>query len=834
MKKLWLIVLIVLIVFAQSRLSKAGAKIKSLSNISSIGQAKKCPIVSNRPAVDFFEGAVLGNGGLGAIVTTRPDAVVIRFGHNNVWDIRLAEKNREKIGTFQEIFEKVKAIPENVSSLDNSEWFRNYRKMCRENYAKPYPRPFPCGSIVLWFDRRETELLGHKLSIDSGVCRVDFLIDGKTVHLELFTDMQTDRLWARMVDGSGRLIKAPFKYITVLPDPQTPKELPKYTSVKKSEEAVLAFRQIMPFTEVTDKNPFVGHPKDKAFVLSVGINGAFDENATKMTRSRKKLKMGDLEGGLERDKDFVMCVQLDNGLASSVKLDSVKIPESKQKNYEAAGYKSRQIWRDYWEKSGVVLDDEILERTWYRNLYFLRCSLRPGVTCPGLFANWSYKNIGTAWHGDYHLNYNTQQPFWVTFSSNHLDLHLPYIDMVEYTLLPVSKKWAKEYYQMRGAFFPHSAYPVEMTMLPYPVPTWGWEVFETPWTVQSLWWHYRYSMDKKFLKDRGFGVIKEAVLFLVDYMKRPEAHGKGWNDNKYHIYPSVPPELYGLRPGFDKNYDTIVDLALTRFVFDAYLQSCKILDLEQKEKTLITDVRDILAHFPDYPTNKSQRGEVFVSVPGEDPEIVYNCPASLMSVFPGEIHGLDSSKEVYQLCVNTYRNQQNEGGNELVFLNLQAARLGLLDIEKFKRQIEYCLLPNGTCTDKALQIHGRYSNHSSFDFMAGMGIWFENFALPVVINECMLQSYNSRLRFFPNWPKDKKAEFRTLRAVGAFLVSAKFSDGKVEWIEVLSEAGGALTIINPWDKEVLCKTSKGQKILSGKELTMQTKPGELLQFSSRQ
>ena len=34
-------------------------------------RAAEHPIVANRPAVDFFEGAVLGNGGLGAIVPER-------------------------------------------------------------------------------------------------------------------------------------------------------------------------------------------------------------------------------------------------------------------------------------------------------------------------------------------------------------------------------------------------------------------------------------------------------------------------------------------------------------------------------------------------------------------------------------------------------------------------------------------------------------------------------------------------------------------------------------------------------------------------------------------
>ncbi len=810
---------------------------KSMSAISSIERAAAHPIVSKRPAVNFFEGAVLGNGGLGAIVTTRPDAVEIYFGHNDVWDIRIAENNREEIGTFKEVFDKIKALPDTAKSIHQDPSLTDYLRKCRENYAKPYPRPFPCGRVILWFDRREAELLGHSVHIESGLCKIDFLVDGKKASFELFADMTADRLWGRVVSASGKPVEAPFKYITVIPDSTTPKEFPKYTSAKDNSVGMLSFRQVLPFEEVSESKPYSKHPRDKAFSLTAMVNSGFDENFSILTgvfgNNPSPKKMGPLQGGLTKDTEFVLCFDLTNGNESSISLETGKTTIPSWQSYNAAAEKSKKIWKEYWSKSGIAVEDEILERTWYWNLYFLRCALRDGVTCPGLFANWSYEKIGTAWHGDYHLNYNTQQPFWVTFSSNHTDLHLPYVDMVEHTILPVSKKWAKEYYNMRGAFFPHSAYPVEMTMNPYPVPGWGWEVFETPWAVQSSWWHYTYTMDKEFLEKRAFGIIKEAVLFLVDYIKRPDTRGKEWGDDNYHIYPSVPPELYGPRPGFDKNIDTIVDLTMTRFIFNAYLQACEDLKIQRKEKELAADVKDILAHLSDYPKTESKHGEIFVTVKGESPEIVYNIPASLMTVFPGEDHGLDSSKKDYEIAVNTYRNQQNEGGNEIVFLNAQAARLGVLDIEKFKRQIEYCLLPNGTCTDKVLQIHGRYRNSTKFEWMGDMGIWFENFSLPFVINECLLQGYNGKLRFFPNWPKEKDAEFRSLRTAGAFLVSAKYSDGQVKWIEVLSEAGQPLTIISPWESPVVCKSGARKKYIKGETFTVKTKPGELLVFTPK-
>ena len=169
------------------------------------------------------------------------------------------------------------------------------------------------------------------------------------------------------------------------------------------------------------------------------------------------------------------------------------------KDFTATLEKNIVIWKAYWNKSGVLLSDNFFEEIWYRNLYFFNCAAKAEATCPGLFANWSYKDIGTSWHGDYHMNYNTQQPFWATFSSNHLEKNLPYVNLVE-SLMDVSRKWAKEYYELPGAYFPHSAYPVDMTMIRYPVPTWGWEISETPWAVQGLWWHYLYSGDKAFLK----------------------------------------------------------------------------------------------------------------------------------------------------------------------------------------------------------------------------------------------------------------------------------------------------------------------------------------------
>lgn len=384
-------------------------------------RAQKHPIILNKPAVNFFEGALLGNGGLGINVTTRPDGVVLHFGHNSVWDIRVAENNADIIGTFAEIFEKVKAISPDLAAMEDDPWYKKYIEMTGENYRAPYPRPFPCGSLLLGLDRRVAEIVGHRLDISCGLCEVQIKLHESEadIYLQIFTEMDCDRVWLRTVDASGQPVAAPFERIRVLPDPSTPPEMPAFTTA--GEGQIIAFTQVLPFSEPQHYDTAVGHPKDRAFRLTVRVNA--NVGIWKPQTSYGVPRPVDpLERSLTSAGEFVACVQLDEGLASDVKARPLNVLSDDL--WANASERSFVLWKAYWDKSGVVLDDELLERVWYWNMHLFNCAVKPEAMCPGLFANWNYRDIGTAWHGDYHMNYNTQQPFWLSFSSNHIDKHL--------------------------------------------------------------------------------------------------------------------------------------------------------------------------------------------------------------------------------------------------------------------------------------------------------------------------------------------------------------------------------------------------------------------------
>ena len=184
----------------------------------------------------------------------------------------------------------------------------------------------------------------------------------------------------------------------------------------------------------------------------------------------------------------------------------------------------------------------------------------------------------------------------------------------------------------------------------------------------------------------------------------------------------------------------------------------------------------------------------------EDPDkVIYNCPANLTQVFPGEdVDAQTATAEELELAINSWKHHYNEGGNDIVFYHLIGARLGCLDLEKFKRHVRYCQLPNKTVTDRVTLRGGRYWDNVNCDFMSRMGIWVENFSLHAVVNECLLWGHNDEAVLFPNWDLNKTASFRSLRTKGAFLVDAACCGGTVEYVRVTSEQGGLWQMRNPW------------------------------------
>ncbi len=796
--------------------------------------ASRHPLIRTKPGPTYFEGMLLGNGDIGVCAVVRPDALGLHISKSDCWDIRVTEGSEKNTLPFAEILEMWKRASAELKekgfkpgdSVENAAFFHEYLDSVGRSYSRPWPRPWPCGTVWIKWDPRWIEPASYRLNPANGVFELQLTIrnlDGhsRTSNLTGFVDRET-----------GRIVVAsePLPNVSVIYSPAIdrfrsgpfdgghleshPDELPKPKLAYQVKQNVSEFScsQYLPAVGPSENSPSPPRSEmDRNFSLYGRIQGAWQTSSIESSESivfsssstapvridlavatPRDLLLKRLEAALPQGAGSAEWITIPQAHAFSA--DDLDTGASAAQSVAAASQipvselqrRSEMRWREFWSASAVRFEDETLERIWYHNQYFLACCLRKHKTAPGLFANWSSGDIGTAWHSDYHLDYNCQQVYLSVFSSNHVEMHQPYLELVE-NLLPMSEKFARESFNLPGAFFPLSAYPVPSQIVPYPVPPWGYQICMTPWAVQSLWWQFLYTQDAAYLA-RIYPILRAATQFLAAYLRKEE-------DGRYHVFPSISSENWGCTIDFKLNKDCILDLALIRFVLNATSNAALVLSKDSEAREKWQEISNNLAA---YPATEGPYGEVWLDIVNAPVEHVYNVPITLAPVFPGEEVGIGTGIPSLEIAKRTAATIRLEGGNDLVSQPLIRARLGVLDLDWFKGQIEYCMLPDGVSNDRVRQSGGRYSLSTDFDFMMRMGFWCENFAVPVVLNECMVQSYSGVIRLFPNTLNLGPARFEKLRCVGAFLVNAAFDGKTVTRFEVFSEKGTILRFANPW------------------------------------
>ena len=200
----------------------------------------------------------------------------------------------------------------------------------------------------------------------------------------------------------------------------------------------------------------------------------------------------------------------------------------------------------FWGKSSLSVEDKVFERMWYETLHAQRCVYKSGKTAPGLMLPSTVTDYAR-WKGDYHMNYNFQQPFWGMPAGNHPELMLPYMETLIDWFLPMGRMIAEKYYHCRGAFIQLTGFPMLLADDPIGIVPMGRMLYMTGWAVNQFWWYFRFTLDSEWLKKVGFPFMKECMLFLVDVLKPGE-------DGLYHAFPSNQGE-----DGFDGEPDSYRD-----------------------------------------------------------------------------------------------------------------------------------------------------------------------------------------------------------------------------------------------------------------------------------
>jgi len=482
--------------------------------------------------------------------------------------------------------------------------------------------------------------------------------------------------------------------------------------------------------------------------------------------------------------------------------------------------KHRAWWRAYWEKSSIRIPNPVIERQWYLETYKFGAAARrdtPPITLQG---PWTADNGKIPpWKGDYHHDLNTQLSYWPCYSGNHLDGGEGFVEWLWKTRKN-AEAWTRRFFKKPGLNVP-------MTADLHNNQIGGWHQYThssttAAWLSHHFYLHWRYTMDREFLKDRAYPFVRDTAVFL-------EAVTEKGADGKRTLPLSSSPEINDNRLEAWFPSITNYDLALIRWTFLTAAELAGELGLSDEAGHW----RDVLGELPDLAFSPED-GRLLVAK-GYPLKASHRHLSHLMAIHPlGLIRWENGAKD--EAVITAALAELDRLGSSLWtgysfawLANMAArARNGALA----EKALE--IFSTAFCLRSSFHCNGDQSGKGYSNFRYRPFTLEGNFAAAAGIQEMLLQSYSGTIRVFPAVPERwKDASFRTLRAEGAFLVSAERKDGLTRRVEILSMKGGPCRLENPFGKAGFSVEGIARESVRGRDdlLLLTMSPGQQVVFT---
>lgn len=361
-------------------------------------------------------------------------------------------------------------------------------------------------------------------------------------------------------------------------------------------------------------------------------------------------------------------------------------------------------------------------------------------------------------------------------------------------------------------------------------------IFSSGAKIAYLYWlRYEYSQDQAWLRDRAYRILKG-----VTEMYRNFPNLKKEADGKYHIH-----NVNNHEPVLAAQ-DTNEELSAMHGIVPITIRAAEILGVDADMRPVWQEFLDNLAPLTsnDSPgaQNPRKTGEPHIWIGGLPP--VRRGNLSTPGIVPALYYDLctiaTEDQEMAKVTNATYDAIYPHGISESTPVNVlnrngtAAAHLGRAsDLRHMLPNQLRCLAPeHDFCDWPGGGKTGVLPNR--LELREGPGaIDAERIGrVSEALHEALLQSVPPApgkepiIYLFPAWPKEWDAQY-TLLARGAFLVNSSIRQGKIEFVQLVSQAGGECRVRNPWQGEVALQRRDGEsEALRGSLLKFNTQKGE--------
>jgi alpha-L-fucosidase 2 len=419
------------------------------------------------------------------------------------------------------------------------------------------------------------------------------------------------------------------------------------------------------------------------------------------------------------------------------------------------------------------------------------------------------------WSGNYQSNINLQEMYWPCGPVNLLECQEAYLDWIEGLVAP-GRKVAREYYGTEG-WVSHTTGNIWGYAAPGSGINWGLFPVGAAWHCQHVWEQYAFSMDKTYLKQRAYPIMKEAAQFwlanLVPYegglISAPTVsaeHGVQQKDGNY-VDPTVGADTHAPRDGSAIRYTipgAFQDVEMIHDLFGHVVEAADALAVDKEFRDKVARAQNRLL-----PLRIGKHGQLQEwALDVDSPRDHHRHIAHLYAVHPGTmIHPSTTPRLAEAARISLSMRRDGYCGPKWPYTGGNWARTWriwcwarLLDGERAARIFNEMIVEQGfenlmtfqqVPGDKRMQVDGSMSTPG---FMA----------------EMLLQSHLGEVHLLPALPVEwPEGSVRGLCARGGFVVSMSWKAGQLDGAAIQSKIGGP------------CKVRHGDKVVE-----LATEPGK--------
>ncbi len=686
------------------------------------------------------EGIPLGNGLIGALVWKKGDHLRMSLDRADLWDLRPMKGLHRPEFSYKWITGQVR---------------KNEYAVVQEYFDTPYekqPAPTKIPGGALEFDVRDWgEIAYARLSVAKALCEVKWK-DGTV--LKTFVHATNPVGWFRMEN-----LSRDFQPSLVAPEYEG-----AVTSAGGSVEG--------------DDLVRLGYPQGK--ILGDGNSITYVQEGWggfhyEISLTWKHIDARTVEGVWSISSHYP-------DAKITPKADSL-VAAAYQRGYDADSESHFSWWKDFWNQSAIRIPDELLEKQWYLEQYKFGAAARRGAPPISLQSVWTADNGRIPpWKGDFHHDLNTQLSYWPCYSGNHLEEGLGYFDHLEENKANY-RRYTRQFFGTGGLAVP-GVTTLDGTEMG------GWSQYSlsptvSAWLAHHYYLHWRYSMDREFLKQRAYPWIKDVATHL-EQITVMDANG-------FRRLPlSSSPEVNNndISAWFHEN--TNYDLALMRFTFNAAAELANELGLEEEARHWEKTGKE----FADFALSENLEMKFAPSLSYDESHRHFS---HMMAIHPLGLIRWEDGDRARTIIANSIKLLDKVGpdwwtGYSYSWLASLKARAK--DGEGAARALQ--IFAKAFCLKNSFHVNGDQTKSGYSKFTYRPFTLEGNFAFAAGLQEMMLQSYAGFIEVMPAVPRAwKEVSFDKLRAEGAFLVSARKGGGVLSEIKIVAERGGSTKVKLP-------------------------------------